>query len=110
MSKGPNSRLQIPGQLKVNCHHQDGPTAHPITTAVPTQGGLELLAFGGLTKLEYIAGQIAGHIELRGLHVREYPNVEAAVPVERIASASVSLAEAVLAECQKRQTAIQPGE
>lgn len=72
-------------KLTVNLQHQPGPLADPTAVTIPMPGGVSLVVFGGLTKLEALAGMIA-------------------IQVKDPASA-VDRAQAVLDECQKRQVA-----
>ena len=83
-------------QLKHFC--QDGPTAAPVvvTGLLPTPNGVQaLVSFGGLTKLEALAGQIAGHLAADDSD--EAGNRTMAV-------CAVNLAQAVLDECKRRQS------
>lgn len=75
---------------------QDGPTAVPVVVngLLPGGDGVQILAsFGGLTKLEALAGQIAGHL----VQSLECDDVG-------VAEDAVNLAQAVLDECRRRQT------
>ena len=84
-------------ELKLQHIQQNGPTAAPVVVngLLPAAGGVQaLVSFGGLTKLEALAGQIAGH--MTGWPA-EHQNVPA------MAAGAVNLAQAVLDECHRRQ-------
>lgn len=85
MNGNNRGRIIAPGQLNVTLQNVDGPLADPATLQVPAADGVKVITFGGLTKLEALAGMIVGHVK------------EPAVAVE--------MAQAVLDECRKRQMA-----
>ncbi len=79
---------------------QDGPTAVPVVVGglLPLEGGVQALAsFGGFTKLEAAAVQIAGHMAAVAVTASTWDT-------EMIASSSADCAQAVLDECKRRQT------
>jgi len=78
-----NGHIIGSGKMNVSLQSVAGPLAEPATLHIPTADGVKLITFGGLTKLEALAGQIVGHVK------------EPSVAVE--------MAQAVLDECQKRQ-------
>lgn len=81
----PGGRIIAPGQLNVTLQNVDGPLAQPATLQVPAADGWKVITFGGLTKLEALAGVIVGHV--------------------RDPAAAVGMAQAVLDECGKRRLA-----
>lgn len=79
-------RIIAPGQLNVTLQNVDGPLADPATLQIPAADGIKVVTFGGLTKLEALAGQIVGHVK--------EPSV------------AVDMAQEILDECKRRQTAV----
>ena len=85
MSAG-NNRIAVPGRVQIACKAVAGPGAYPVhVTIAPPGEGPQIVVFGGLTKLEWMAGQVIGHTPLR-------------------AGEAVDYAQEVLAECERRQT------
>ena len=90
---GPNGRIpvQVPllgQQQQIRLAHvmQDGQAALPVAVpgAVPLADGTQaVVTFGGLTKLEYLAGMIAGHLaaskDFDGMIVEESMNIAQAI-------------------------------
>lgn len=83
-----NGHIIGSNKLNVTLQQVAGPMADQAVLNVPAADGVKVITFGGLTKLEALAGQIVGHVK------------EPTVAVE--------MAQAVLDECQKRQTPTQP--
>jgi hypothetical protein len=78
-----HGRIIAPGQLNVTLQNVAGPLAEPATLQVPAADGIKVITFGGLTKVEMLAGMIIGHVK------------EPSVAVE--------MAQAVLDECEKQR-------
>ena len=53
-----NNRLHVPGQVQVGCNHIPTTQAFPSTLPVSGPTTLQAIVFGGLTKLEWMVGQI----------------------------------------------------
>jgi hypothetical protein len=85
---GPRRILQ-PNKVNVSATVMPGPNAQPAVVTMQNPGSLEVLIMGGLTKLEAVAAQIAGH----------YPDLKTK------AGEVVDYAQAVLDECERRQNA-----
>ena len=79
-----NNRIVRPDAISVQCTHQAGPMATPLTLVLNTPEGPRIIGFGGLTKLEFGSLLIA----MSDLHSPER---------------CVSSAAAVLAECERVQ-------
>lgn len=87
-------------EVKLQHIQQDGPTAAPIVVngLLPASGGIQaLVSFGGLTKLEALAGQIAGHISGVAMAAGKHD-------AEMVALTAADVAQAVLDECKRRQS------
>ena len=54
-----NNRIVQPNAISVQCTHQAGPMASPLTLTINTPEGPRIIGFGGLTKLEFGALLIA---------------------------------------------------
>lgn len=100
-----NGRVAIPGQVGIGVTVHPGPNAHPAAVQLQGNGGVQMHIFGGLTKLEQIAGMVASRMEERLTTMGDGPQV--ASNVDYIASRSVVIAQAVLAECEKAHRAAQ---
>jgi hypothetical protein len=74
------------GRVKFGMECHDGPLADAAIVPLTMQDGVRVITFGGLTKLEALAGQIVGHVK--------EPSV------------AVDMAQAVLDECRKRQSTL----
>lgn len=86
--------LQIPGEMKVELERRDrenGSLSVPHFLIMQRPGMAKILAMGGLTRLEYMAGMIAGH----------FIGVEDEYAMA--AKESVAFAEAILSECKRRE-------
>ena len=53
-----NNRLHVPGQVQVGCNQIATTQAFPSTLPVAGSTTLQAIVFGGLTKLEWMVGQI----------------------------------------------------
>ena len=93
-----NGILQ-PGKMGLSVSHHDGPMANPVSLPVQETGGVHIHTFGGLTKLETVAAQIAAGLAANSERMPE-----------EAAELSVELAEQVLAICQQRETQEKPAE
>lgn len=91
-----------PDAMSVNTSYAPGPLASPINVVLPSNGGVNVLAIGGLTKVEQLAGQIfAGYMaSFDGNDPSRNAVIESCLT-------SVDAAEAILAECERRQKAKQ---
>ena len=79
----------------VGCQDVDTARAFPVSVAVQVNGAAQIISFGGLTKLEWMAGQIAG---IGWLDTDDVAPTEAAAII-------VDYAAYILAECERRQHA-----
>ena len=70
----------------------NAPFAHPVVVPLPSPGGIQVLTYGGLSPLEWMAGMVAAG----GAHWAD-PHATA--------SAVVECAQAILAACREAQTA-----
>lgn len=88
-----NGHLIVPNRLEMQM--MDGPMAMPITV---NHNG-QLAVIGGLTKLETVAMNVAGHLadwrKENADHMR----------ADQIAARAVGIATAVLTECVRREVA-----
>lgn len=94
----------IPGQLKLNVRQHD--TGMAQGHALPVQGdrAMTLLVFGGMSKLEAAAIQIAaGLSSILHLQPGWHPEQPIEVSAKQMAKKAVDLAEALLIECAERQ-------
>lgn len=55
-------RIQMPNQVAIEINGQEGPWASPVTVVMPMQGGIKVLASGGLMKEEVVAAHIYANI------------------------------------------------
>lgn len=69
------------------------PNAFPVSQVVPEPDGAKLMLFGGLSKLEWMAGMVAAGGEVAS----DYDGNDSFAIVDRAA--------AILAECQERMNA-----
>jgi hypothetical protein len=102
--------IALPGQLEIQATFQPGPHATPAVITFPSNGKINLMVVGGLTKVESLAGTIAagmvrtpqpesGVLEC----LQEAGNFPGPDELNRaIAGRSVDIAEAILAECEFR--------
>lgn len=87
-----NNRVKIPGQVDIACVHMAAPSAYPSTMVLNMPEGPKAIAFGGLSKLEWMSGMVISGFDI--------------LPV---ADVIVDLAASILAECERRQHAAQEG-
>lgn len=73
-----------PNAMNIETTYAAGPLAQPTAVTIQASGGLKVLAMGGLTKVEALAGQIAICNALSAIEC-------------------VDFAEAILAECERRR-------
>ena len=94
MSAG-NNRIAVPGRIEIACKAVPGPGAYPVhVTIAPPGEGPQIVVFGGLTKLEWMAGQaVSGNLG----YLNSSGEPASAVEI-------VDVAQAILAECERRQT------
>jgi hypothetical protein len=93
-----NGQIIQPGQQNVSPAYAPGPLAQPSVITAQTQRGLEVLAIGGLTKVEALAGQIAaGLVQPGSINFQSDADYE-----HGVAAMSVNIAMAILAECKQR--------
>lgn len=88
-----SARLIQPNAVNVATTYAAGPLAQPASVAMQSPAGMQVLVLGGLSKVESLAGHI-----LAGM-----------TPAADVDSASavvnaVTLAERLLAECDRRRT------
>lgn len=84
-----NGQILIPGSASINVLMHDGPNAQQIVVNLQKPTGLEVHIFGGLTKVQQLAGEIAGHLCVAASTSN--------AACEGYASQAVNLAEAILA-------------
>jgi hypothetical protein len=87
-----NNRLIRPGSMNIEATHAPGPLAQPAMVTMQSPDGIKVLTLGGLTKVETLAGQIYA-----GLKARPH------TPADQVVLRSVDIAEAILAECERRR-------
>ena len=81
-----------PNAMNIETTYAEGPLAQPLCVTLQTPGAMKILALSGLTKVEALAGQIAGNL----------PGLRVGQTNEGLARDAVDLAEATLAECARR--------
>lgn len=84
-----------PDAVNIETTYAAGPLANAVPIVIPSAGGMKVLALGGLTKVESMAAQVAEQLGRVG-------EDERANELQRIASDAVDLAEAIIAECERR--------
>lgn len=87
---GNERRLITPGQVNIAVNNVDGPLAEPVSLPLGQGPNIQVAVFGGLTKVEYLAGMVAGHL------------IAADHNIYDIASDAVDLAEAIIGEARSR--------
>jgi hypothetical protein len=88
-----------PNKVTVETTYADGPLAQPTVITLPVPGQIKVLIRGGLTKVEHMAGEIAGHIfSMASLAAPDSP----LLPPDVVASLAVDYAEAILTEVTNR--------
>lgn len=90
-----NGSIIRPNHVSVEAVQAPGTLATPLAMPINTNQGIKFAIFGGLTKVEALAGQIAGGIEADDPFI--------------VAGQAVDLAEAILAECESRRKAAEAG-
>jgi hypothetical protein len=93
-----NGSIIQPNALNVETTFADGPLAQPCAVTLQQPGAIKVLAVGGLTKVEALAGQIASGAAIQLGEMAK----EAHLP--SYATVCVDLAEAILAESARRRT------
>lgn len=99
-----------PNAMNIETTYADGPLAQPLCVTVQAPGAMKILALSGLTKVEALAGQIAGHLMAPGViaitaDIQATMNDQAKRDAEFeafVADRAASLAVAVLAACSRR--------
>ncbi len=103
-----NGRLIQPNAMNVETTYAQGPLAQPSSVVIQTAAGMKVLVLGGLTKIEALAGQIAGQVSAGMSTYYMDPKDPDAKPEAifddvQIVAKSVDLAEAILDECERRR-------
>src|SRR5262245_11928608 len=88
------SRLQVPNQLNVGAQRINTIDAFPSAGTLVSSQGAQTMIYGGLTKLEWMAGMVAAG---------DTGSEETFLTPDEI----VDQAEYILAECERRQNATQ---
>jgi len=57
-----NNRLIRPGTAQIGAQYSSGPLVEPQTVTMQQPGGAQVIVFGGLTKLEHVATELAAAI------------------------------------------------
>ena len=94
------SRIQVPGQVQIKAQYTPTDAAFPVSLNAGNGNELTSIVFGGLTKREYAAVQIAGQL------VPAYDRAELVTnPAFRglLAAEAVAIADAVLAAAREPQ-------
>lgn len=116
---GGNGRPIIPGQMAIETTFAPGPLAQPSLVTLQGRDGLKVLTIGGLSKVEALAGQVAGTLAMPGVLSRNpdlrpiaeldgtFGDARDAAFEQLVAVRSVNIAEAILAECNRRAAAAQ---
>lgn len=105
-TKGPkmnaNGRGIIqPNAMNIEATFSPGPLAQPAVITLQQPGALKVLTIGGLTKVEQLAGQIA--IGMKPKVVYSVDTAQDVLVYTDAAAQAVDMAEAILAECEKRR-------
>lgn len=113
MNRNHNNIIR-PDAMNIETTFMAGPLAQPVAINAQVPGGVKILAIGGLTKAEQLAGQIAGN--LAGTICRppaEFlirPDEKPGATVDRdaeferrVAFGALNIAEAILEESARRQ-------
>jgi hypothetical protein len=66
-----NARIKTPGQVDIACTALHGPNAHPVAMHLNTPDGPRLVTWGGLSKLEWMAGMVASSVGVDDLSPEE---------------------------------------
>lgn len=99
MSRNGSPILQ-PGSLNVETTFADGPLAQPAVVTMAQPGQVKILTIGGLSKVEALAGQIAGHLVCE-LSQKD----QGAAACDLVATVAFDMAESLLAESARRAKA-----
>lgn len=102
-----NGRPIIPGQTAIETTFASGPLAQPSVVTLNGRDGIKLLTIGGLSKVEALAGQIAAGLVARDSGGFGYGSDGDREYAETVADRAALVAEAILAECNRRQAAAQ---
>lgn len=106
------NRVKVPGQVNVECTAIPAPNAFPLIMTLNMPDGPKCVAWGGLTKLEWMAGMVAASaINLLPPNKDSLASVVGGMQEIQIdvATEVCSIAQAILAECERRQHATQKG-
>jgi hypothetical protein len=104
-----NNRIQVPGQVQIKAQYTPTDAAFPISMNAGNGSELVALVFGGLSKREYAAVQIAGAMAGRifALPVGDSPSAEEQKwhddTVRQTGREAIALADAVLAAAREPQ-------
>lgn len=86
-----NNRIKTPGQVDIECTSIPAPSAFPLYMTLNTPTGPKLIAWGGLSKLEWMSGMVASCAGWEKTHL------------------VVDIAQQILDECERRQNGTQKG-
>ena len=98
MSQNGRPGVILPGQVGIRTSYMRGPLADPSTIQIQSQDGVNLVAVGGMTKLEKVATEIASTLAM-GVDEEWDPHLFADAVAER----SVEIANAILKRCHEVQ-------
>ena len=82
----------VPGRVNVEVNSIETPHAQPASMVLQSAAGIKFLVAGGLTKLEWVAADIAAGMR---------HDCESEESLELNVRAAVKMASMVLAECQR---------
>ena len=92
-----------PGEVQIRQVSKNGPLVEPCVVRMETEGLIQFVTLGGLTKVEALAGQIAAGLLSSHNQPIEFPGLGFDAECDQlIAVRTISIAEAILAECQAR--------
>lgn len=103
-----HGQILRPDVVPVAVEYSQSPAAHPSAVALPVQGGMKLVVAGGLSKFEHATIQIAAHlVEKVCYKPTDVPGYTVAPELNygELAGLAADVANAVLVECQRRQSA-----
>src|SRR5262245_26486402 len=108
------SRLQVPNQLNVGAQRINTIDAFPSAGTLVSSQGAQTMIYGGLTKLEWMAGMVASGVKKVPWTpeeiVDEWMAGMVASGVKKVPwtpEEIVDIAQDILAECERRQNATQ---
>lgn len=107
-----NGILQ-PGRVAIAVHHHDGPLAHPSNLQIQDAGSVQVHTFGGLTKLEAVAAQIAAGLASNPAVTKRADDDKSPlnrILCEEIAIKAIKTAEQLLSICHLRESQGKPAE